>query len=146
MAALAIHPSVDKGVQASSPEIKELTLTCKCSDSPVAVSIKGNVAFNHVCGCTKCWKPSGALFSLVAVVPRENLSVTANSQKLKVVDTSAAIQRHACKVRRAHVRPHREQSASLLWIRLRTSRACEGVRLGGARVCSVRFFDHRGGY
>ena len=27
-----------------------------------------SVAFNHVCGCTKCWKPSqGTLFSLIAV-------------------------------------------------------------------------------
>jgi S-(hydroxymethyl)glutathione synthase len=60
------------------------------------VKIDGDVAFNHVCGCTKCWKPEGALFSLVAVVPREKLSVTANAQKLKVVDTTAAIQRYAC--------------------------------------------------
>jgi S-(hydroxymethyl)glutathione synthase len=96
MAALAIHPSVDNGVKAGSGAIKELTLTCKCTDSPVTVSIKGDVAFNHVCGCTKCWKPSGALFSMVAVVPRENLTVTANAQKLKVVDTTAAIQRYAC--------------------------------------------------
>jgi S-(hydroxymethyl)glutathione synthase len=96
MAALAIHPSVDNGVKAGAPEVKNLTLSCKCSDSPVTVSIKGNVAFNHVCGCTKCWKPSGALFSLVAVVPRDNLTVTANAQKLKVVDTSAVIQRYAC--------------------------------------------------
>jgi S-(hydroxymethyl)glutathione synthase len=96
MAALSIHPSVDNGVKAGAPEVKQLTLTCKCSDSPVTVSIKGNVAFNHVCGCTKCWKPSGALFSLVAVVPRENLTVTANAQKLKVVDPSAVIQRYAC--------------------------------------------------
>jgi S-(hydroxymethyl)glutathione synthase len=31
------------------------------------------------------------------VVARENLRVSANENKLKVVDTSAAIQRHACK-------------------------------------------------
>ncbi|MGZ9076689.1 MAG: S-(hydroxymethyl)glutathione synthase, partial [Burkholderiaceae bacterium] len=51
----------------------------------------------HVCGCTKCWKPSGALFSQVAVVPRDKLSVTANQDKLKVVDESATIKRHACR-------------------------------------------------
>jgi S-(hydroxymethyl)glutathione synthase len=33
---------------------------------------------------------------MVAVVPRDKLSVTANAQKLAVVDTNAAIQRHAC--------------------------------------------------
>jgi S-(hydroxymethyl)glutathione synthase len=71
-------------------------LKCKCAKDAVSVSIKGNVAFNHVCGCTKCWKPAGAAFSLVAVVPRDNLTVTAHGQKLKVVDSNAPIQRHAC--------------------------------------------------
>ena len=95
--AIAIHPAVDNGVKAGSPEFQGGTLTCKCTDAPVTVSIKGNVAFNHVCGCTKCWKPGGALFSMVAVVPRDNLKVTANADKLRVVDQAAAIQRHACR-------------------------------------------------
>ena len=69
-----------------APTSRGGTLTCKCSQSPVTVSIKGNVAFNHACGCTKCWKPEGALFSVVAVTSRDNLKVTANAQKLKVVD------------------------------------------------------------
>ncbi len=54
-------------------------------------------AHNHVCGCTKCWKPAGALFSQVAVVPRDKLRVTKNADKLKVVDANATIQRYACK-------------------------------------------------
>jgi S-(hydroxymethyl)glutathione synthase len=37
------------------------------------------------------------LFSQVAVVARENLSVMENGEKLEVVDPKAAIQRHACK-------------------------------------------------
>jgi S-(hydroxymethyl)glutathione synthase len=94
--AISIHPLVDNGVQKGTANFGGGTLTCKCSSSPVTVSIKGDVAFNHACGCTKCWKPEGSLFSLVAVTPRENLKVTANEQKLKVVDTAAAIQRHAC--------------------------------------------------
>jgi S-(hydroxymethyl)glutathione synthase len=94
--AVSIHPAVDNGVTRGVANFAGGTLTCKCTDSPVTVRIKGDVAHNHVCGCTKCWKPSGSLFSLVAVVPRENLSVTANAQKLKVVDRSAAIQRYAC--------------------------------------------------
>jgi S-(hydroxymethyl)glutathione synthase len=96
MAELAIHPSVDNGVKAGRTDFSGGTLTCKCSNSQVTVKIDGNVAFNHVCGCTKCWKPEGALFSMVAVVPREKLSVTANAQKLKIVDSSAAIQRYGC--------------------------------------------------
>jgi S-(hydroxymethyl)glutathione synthase len=50
-----------------------------------------------VCGCTKCWKPAGALFSQVAVVPRDKLKVSANEGKLQVVDPSAAIKRYACR-------------------------------------------------
>jgi S-(hydroxymethyl)glutathione synthase len=96
MATVAIHPSVDNGVKHGNPSFAGGTLTCKCAQQPVTVKITGNVAFNHACGCTKCWKPQGATFSIVGVVPRDKLSVTANAQKLKVVDPSAAIQRHAC--------------------------------------------------
>ncbi len=94
--AISIHPAVDNGVKAGSESFKGGTLTCRCSQSPVTVSIQGNCAFNHVCGCTKCWKPQGALFSLVAVVGRDKLNVTNGAQKLKPVDASAPIQRHAC--------------------------------------------------
>jgi S-(hydroxymethyl)glutathione synthase len=92
-----IHPSVDNGVQKGDANFAGGTLRCKCSSKPVEITIKGNTAHNHVCGCTKCWKPAGALFSMVAVVPRDKLQVTANGDKLKVVDPSAAIQRYACK-------------------------------------------------
>jgi S-(hydroxymethyl)glutathione synthase len=94
--AISIHPAVDGGVKPGSKDFKGGTLTCKCAQNPVTVSIKGNVAHNHACGCTKCWKPQGALFSVVAVVGRDNVTVTSNGQKLKVVDPSATIQRHAC--------------------------------------------------
>ena len=75
-------------------------------------------AHNHACGCTRCWKPEGALFSVVAVVPRDKLSVTENEDKLKVVDDKRddpAPRLH--RLRRAHVRPHREQGTrSTAWI------------------------------
>ncbi|THC39236.1 S-(hydroxymethyl)glutathione synthase [Massilia sp. Mn16-1_5] len=91
-----IHPAVDN-IKRSDPNFAGGTLTCLCSSNPVTVEIKGQVAHNHVCGCTKCWKPAGALFSQVAVVGRENVKVTANEDKLQVVDQSATIQRHACR-------------------------------------------------
>jgi S-(hydroxymethyl)glutathione synthase len=96
MAAISIHPSVDNGVAATDPNFSGGTLTCHCGKDAVTVSLASNVAHNHACGCTKCWKPAGATFSIVAVVPRDKLSVTANGQKLKVVDSAAVIQRHAC--------------------------------------------------
>jgi S-(hydroxymethyl)glutathione synthase len=96
MSKVTIHPSVDGGVQAGTPNFAGGTLTCKCGDRQVTVKLGGDVAFNHACGCTKCWKPTGALFSVVAVIPREKLQVTANADKLKIVDQSAVIQRYAC--------------------------------------------------
>lgn len=96
MSAIAIHPLVDNGVKAGTANFAGGTLVCRCTSQQVKVSIKGDVAFNHVCGCTKCWKPSGSLFSLVAVTGRDNVTVTENSQKLKIVDRNAAIQRYAC--------------------------------------------------
>jgi S-(hydroxymethyl)glutathione synthase len=94
--AVKLHPSIDKGLKPGARKFKGGTLTCHCAADPVTVSIKGNVAHNHACGCTRCWKPAGAKFSVVAVVSRNNLAVTANEQKLNTVDASAAIQRHAC--------------------------------------------------
>ena len=96
MSAVSIHPSVDNGVAPGSASFGGGTLTCHCSKDPVTVTIKGNVAHNHACGCTRCWKPKGAKFSVVAVVSKDNLKVTANAGKLKVVDATATIQRHAC--------------------------------------------------
>jgi S-(hydroxymethyl)glutathione synthase len=95
--ALALHPSIDQGIKpGSTAGFGGGTLTCHCKTAPVTVTIKGNVAHNHACGCSKCWKPEGAVFSVVAVVPRDNLSVTTNGDKLKVVDEAAVIRRHAC--------------------------------------------------
>jgi len=96
MAQISIHPAVDNGVKAGSPNFAGGTLHCKCASNPVEVSITSQSAHNHVCGCTKCWKPEGALFSQVAVVPRDNIRVTKNGDRLKIVDPNAAIQRYAC--------------------------------------------------
>jgi S-(hydroxymethyl)glutathione synthase len=94
---ISIHPAVDHGIKPAKPDFAGGTLVCKCAEAPVKVRINGQSAHNHVCGCTKCWKPSGALFSQVAVVPRQNLSVVENEDKLQIADPSAAIQRYACK-------------------------------------------------
>jgi S-(hydroxymethyl)glutathione synthase len=96
MATISIHPAVDGGVKAGSSNFGGGTLRCKCSTDPVEVRVSGQCAHNHVCGCTKCWKPAGALFAQIAVVPRDKVSVDKNAGKLRVADTSATIQRHAC--------------------------------------------------
>jgi S-(hydroxymethyl)glutathione synthase len=93
---IAIHPSVDHGVKPGAANFAGGTLVCKCKDKPVKVSVGTQSAHNHVCGCTKCWKPDGALFAMVAVAPRDKVKVTDNADKLKIVDEKATIQRHAC--------------------------------------------------
>ena len=97
MATVSIHPSVDNGVKKGEAGFAGGTLQCNCASDKVEVKVDGNVAHNHACGCTKCWKPQGAAFSVVGVVPRDKVSVTANEGKLAVVDEKATIQRHACK-------------------------------------------------
>ena len=96
MSAIAIHPSVDHGIKPAAANFTGGTLVCKCSVKPVVVTVAAQTAHNHACGCTKCWKPAGTLFSVVAVAPRDKVSVTENADKLKVVDEQATIQRHAC--------------------------------------------------
>ena len=96
MAQISIHPAVDSGVKPGSPDFAGGTLVCICASNPIEVAITGQSAHNHVCGCTKCWKPAGTHFSQVAVVPRDQFSVTKNADRLKVVDGNATIQRHAC--------------------------------------------------
>ena len=94
--AIALHPSIDGGLRPAKDGFAGGTLKCKCASDAVEVKIDAQVAHNHACGCTKCWKPAGAMFSVVGVVPRDKVTVTKNGHKLKVVDASAAIQRHAC--------------------------------------------------
>ncbi|KAA2213513.1 S-(hydroxymethyl)glutathione synthase [Teichococcus oryzae] len=93
---IRLHPAVDHGLPAASPSFSGGTLVCRCSDRPVKVRVSTQVAHDHACGCTKCWKPDGAIFSLVAVVPQDKLEVAENGDKLAVVDTTAAIRRYAC--------------------------------------------------
>jgi S-(hydroxymethyl)glutathione synthase len=94
---IRLHPSIDQGIKPGDSKFSGGTLACRCAENKVRVAIKGQIAHNHACGCTKCWKPDGAIFSVVAVVPRDNLSITQNEAKLGVVDSKATIQRHACK-------------------------------------------------
>ena len=102
--AIALHPSIDRGFAKSAPKsFMGGTLTCKCASDPVTVEIASQSAHNHACGCTKCWKPAGAIFSVVSVVPSDKVRVTANGHKLKIVDESALILRHACTGCGAHM-------------------------------------------
>lgn len=78
MSTVTLHPSIDNGITPGSASFSGGTLSCKCATDPVKVSVASQVAHNHACGCTKCWKPAGAKVSVVAVVSRDKVSVIAN--------------------------------------------------------------------
>ena len=103
MSTVAIHPSVDAGISKGVPNFAGGTLHCQCEHEQVIVQVASNVAHNHACGCTKCWKPAGAAFSVIGVVPRDKVEVSAHPEKLEVVDEKTAIQRHACKACGTHM-------------------------------------------
>ena len=98
-----IHPSIDSGLHAGNSKFAGGTLSCLCPTDPVKVEIRSGLAHNHACGCTKCWKPKGAIFSIIAVVPSDKVNVLQNAHKLAVVDPSALLQRHECTVCHAHM-------------------------------------------
>ena len=83
-----LHPKIDNGLPKESASFAGGTLVCACTSKPVKVKVKGQIAHNHACGCTKCWKPDGAVFSVVAVAGTGDVTVTENGDKLKVVDPS----------------------------------------------------------
>ena len=99
----SLHPAIDNGIAKGFGSFNGGTLYCKCPTDKVEVRLTGDVAHNHACGCSKCWKPKEALFSIVGVIPATNVKVLAHEEKLHIVDESATIQRHACKVCGVHM-------------------------------------------
>jgi S-(hydroxymethyl)glutathione synthase len=101
---IALHPAIDYGFPKSAKKgFAGGKLTCLCAVDPVVVEVSSQSAHNHACGCTKCWKPEGAIFSVVAVAPTDKIRVLANEDKLTVVDENALILRHACMDCGAHM-------------------------------------------
>ncbi|KAF2093537.1 putative glutathione-dependent formaldehyde-activating enzyme [Rhizodiscina lignyota] len=93
----SLHPLLDNGLTKGSDSFSGGTLRCRCSNNKVEVKLDGNVLHNHACGCSQCWKPSGAVFSVVGVIPDDKVKVIANENKLEVVNKDATILRNACK-------------------------------------------------
>jgi S-(hydroxymethyl)glutathione synthase len=142
--AVSIHPSLDSGLKKGNADFAGGTLVCKCTSNPVEVSLGSNVSHNHACGCTKCWKPKGATFSVVAVISKDKVKVTKGADKLKVVDPSATIQRHACTGCGVHMYGRIENTKHAFYgPRLRPRRAVAAERLAGASVRGIRVVDHR---
>lgn len=103
MIKITIHPLIDSGRKTASASFEGGTLRCECTTDPVCIRIRGDIAHNHACGCTKCWKPEGATFSIVAVAQTDTVEIIENGEKLEIVDPSALIQRHACRACGVHM-------------------------------------------
>jgi S-(hydroxymethyl)glutathione synthase len=133
MSNVKIHPQVDGGLKPAAPNFAGGTLWCNCSQNRVQVAIGTQIAHNHVCGCTKCWKPKGSLFSQVAVVPRDKLSVEANGNKLAIVDPKATIQRYACKECGVHMYGRIENKAHPFYGSISSTASSPRSRAGSRR-------------
>lgn len=103
MTFIKIHPAIDKGIAQADAHFSGGTLQCHCADHKVEVKVNAQTLHNHACGCSQCWKPAGATFAVIAVVPRDQVSVIAHAEKLEIVNENAVIQRHACKACGVHM-------------------------------------------
>ena len=93
-----LHPAIGHGDKKGAPGFGGGTLKCHCAHDAVEVRVDTQVAHNHACGCSKCWKPDGAIFSVVGLLPRDKVHLTAHAEKLHVVTPQATLHRPACKV------------------------------------------------
>jgi hypothetical protein len=101
---ISLHPSVDvDGGIARPSSSTHATLKCLCAEDPIAANVTLPVYHNHLCGCSRCWKPEGALLAQTAIVARNGIEVVENSGKLRIVDTTQSIWRHACTGCSAHL-------------------------------------------
>ena len=106
VAPISIHPCVDHNQVKWAEQSAPTTLKCICTKAPVEVRLDADICHNHLCGCSKCWKPPGALFAQIAVVPSGTLTIRDNGAKLAIVDPMQKIQRHACTGCGAHLFGH----------------------------------------
>jgi hypothetical protein len=142
--ALALHPAIDNGfTKTAKKNFAGGTLQCLCTTDPVVVEIGAQTAHNHACGCTKCWKPKGAMFSVVAVAPSDKVKVRSGAGKLRVVDSSALIQRYACTGCGAHMHGPVAGRPSVQGPVFRTYGTVQGQGLVPARLRSLCLFRYR---
>ncbi|MGH1423862.1 MAG: SRPBCC family protein [Pseudooceanicola sp.] len=90
-----IHPSVGCDATADAPE--SFTLSCACSSAMIEIEVQAPIRHNHLCGCSQCWKPDGALLAEIAVVPAGSATVTKGGEKLVAADKTQSVQRYACR-------------------------------------------------
>ncbi|MBY0401106.1 GFA family protein, partial [Myxococcota bacterium] len=107
-ASVALHPALPSSPRseasstaevgrASARVVDAMILRCACEKAPVEVRVDAQPKHPHLCGCSQCWKPAGAVFALIAVAPAGSVRITAGADALAVVDPTKAIARSACR-------------------------------------------------
>ena len=94
--AIAIHPAVDGGVKKGSASFSGGTLKCKCARDRSRVSVARADGTQSRMRLHQVLEALGRSVLEVAVVARDKVKVTSGQEKLKIVDSNAAIQRYAC--------------------------------------------------
>ena len=78
------------------------------------------------------------------MVPRDNVTVLENGDKLHIVDTSATIQRYACKVCGTHMYGRIENKGHPFYgLDFIHPELFQEARLGSAGICGVRVVRDR---
>lgn len=91
-----IHTAVERLQAARDVHGSPITIRCSCASDPIEVVIGQPLAHNHLCGCSKCWKPDGALMSQVAIAPADAVSIIRGEEKLRAAEENQSITRMAC--------------------------------------------------
>jgi S-(hydroxymethyl)glutathione synthase len=99
---VALHPVVDQGASDAGAGSQE-RLRCQCNHDPVELVLSAPLQHTHLCGCSLCWKPEGASFALIALVPDDAAKIVAGQEKLQIVASKNTIQRHACRFCGVHM-------------------------------------------
>ena len=90
-----LHPAVGKSIAKTT--VEPFVARCRCIANAVEIEVSQPVEHNHLCGCSKCWRPPGATFAQVAVVPAGCVALKAHGDKLETVDATQKIERRRCR-------------------------------------------------
>ncbi len=101
-AAVLIHSVVEFAPEGTDEGLVDAILRCKCDD-PIQVRLTEDIAHNHLCGCSQCWKPAGSMFAQTAVVANESVEVVRGAERLEVVDGKQKVSRYACSACGVHM-------------------------------------------
>lgn len=133
----SLHSLIDHDLSKGSGRFLGGRLYCRYPKLKVKVTLSSDVAYNHACGCSKCWKSAGALLSVVAVSLKSQVKVTPNGNKLEVMDMNDIIQRHTCRNCGVHMYGQIDVEHAFYGLGFVHCRALRHDRAAGTPVCRI---------